>query len=120
MIISCAIYADDGIILLSSPTGTVLIPEELASFPRISTTPHGSRILLNEGSNDPNKLEVIKQHIQTLLNYYEDQGIVRIETPSFYEMIIYNSNEELLPNPYPNIDDLINSFLCSKGAEYIV
>jgi hypothetical protein len=65
-------------------------------------------------------VDALKQHILTLISYYKSQGLVRIDTPSFYEMLIYNSTEEAPAEPYPNIDDLINSFLCSKGAEFIV
>jgi hypothetical protein len=121
MKISCAIYTNEGIVLLSGiEDGKVLIPEELAIYPRIVTNCYGTRILLNEGSNNPEILEAIKEHIGTLLRYYENHGLVRIDTPSFYEMLIYNIDTETPVKPYPNVDELINSFLCSEGAEFIV
>ena len=121
MKISCAIYTNEGIMLFNAiDDNKILIPEELAVFPRIVTNCYGSRILLNEGSEDPDTLNAIKEHIRTLLNYYETQGLVRIDTPSFYEMLIYNTESETSVAPYPNIDELINSFLCCEGAEFIV
>jgi hypothetical protein len=120
MKLNCAIYSTEGIIFLGGNEDKILIPTELAAYPRVVTNVYGSRILLNEGSSDPYILDALKQHILTLLSYYKSQGLVRIDTPSFYEMLIYNSTEEAPAEPYPNIDDLINSFLCSKGAEFIV
>ena len=121
MRLNCAIYTDQGIILLNNITdGKILIPQELATFPRIVTNPYGSRILLNEGSDDPKKLEAIKEHIRSLLAYYKKLGTVRIDIPSFYEMLIYNTDNEPSSEPYPNIEELLNSFLCSRGAEFIV
>lgn len=121
MRLSCTIYSDNGIILFSSiDDGSVFIPEELAVFPRIVTNYYGTRILLNEGCEDPGKLNAIKEHIRSLLRYYQKLGNVRVETPSFYEMLIYNTDTEPTAEPYPNVDELVNSFLCSKGAEFIV
>ena len=121
MKLSCTIYSDDGIILLSNvDDGKIPIPVELAIYPRIVTSCYGTRILLNEGSDSPSKRNAIREHIRSLLAFYKKLGYVRIDTPSFYEMLIYNIDNEPDMEPYPNIDELIDSFLCSRGAEFIV